>query len=375
MPSIKLSRDFIKNIKTQSKIVDYADSEVKGLVLRVKTSGNMVWRLNYRNEYKIQKRFTIGQYESLTLTQARLEARRLNGLIAQGVDIQEEKKGSRNKEISYIEYLNEFYFDWFKNSHKSWQKNNKWLATTFKPLHNKSLSYVNSKDNISKFLHQLKNKNNWSNATYNRVLAMVKGSVSRAVEFGYLEENRLSGLKSLPVNSGKIRYLSEDETQRFFDALNKQSDLIRNIILVAYYTGMRKGEIFSLRWGNIDFVTDQINLEAINTKTNTSRQIPIHKKLKPIFKANEGSNSDLVFKNSEGEQLTQIEKQWKKFKKEADIENFRFHDLRHNFCSMLVMKGVPIYTVAQLAGHSDVKTTQIYAHLSPDIKRAAVDLL
>ncbi|MBK2296735.1 Arm DNA-binding domain-containing protein [Francisella philomiragia] len=74
MPSIKLSRDFIKNIKPQSKIVDYADSEVKGLVLRVKTSGNMVWRLNYRNEYKIQKRFTIGQYESLTLTQARLEA-------------------------------------------------------------------------------------------------------------------------------------------------------------------------------------------------------------------------------------------------------------------------------------------------------------
>ncbi|MBK2296734.1 site-specific integrase [Francisella philomiragia] len=182
-------------------------------------------------------------------------------------------------------------------------------------------------------------------------------------------------MKSLPVNSGKIRYLSEDEAQRFFDALNKQSDLIRNIILVAYYTGMRKGEIFSLRWGNIDFVTDQINLEAINTKTNTSRQIPIHKKLKPIFKANEGSNSDLVFKNSEGEQLTQIEKQWKKFKKEADIENFRFHDLRHNFCSMLVMKGVPIYTVAQLACHSDVKTTQIYAHLSPDIKRAAVDLL
>ena len=62
-------------------------------------------------------------------------------------------------------------------------------------------------------------------------------------------------------------------------------------------------------------------------------------------------------------------------KEESQIENFRFHDLRHNFCSMLVMKGVPIYTVAQLAGHADVKTTQIYAHLSPDVKKSAIDLL
>ena len=127
----------------------------------------MVWRLNYRNKDKIQKRYTIAQFGTITLTQARKEAQRLNGLISQDIDIQLQDKENKSKNYSYMEYLEEFYFDWFKNHHKSWVKNNKWLKTIAANLNNKSLEFVNNKGNVSKFMQNMKESNSWSNSTYN----------------------------------------------------------------------------------------------------------------------------------------------------------------------------------------------------------------
>ena len=209
-------------------------------------------------------------------------------------------------------------------------------------------------------------------------MACLKGAISKAYEFGYIDVNSLTKLKLKPTFSSKIRYLDDEETQKFFSALKKQKNiLLQGIVTLAYYTGMRRGEIFSLTWNDIDYSTNQIILNSKNTKSGKSRAIPIHDEvIKILSNIDCISKNDLIFKSPvTGDALDNIKKSWTRFITEAGIENFRFHDLRHNFCSMLVMKGVPIYTVAQLAGHADVKTTQIYAHLSPDVKKSAVDLL
>ncbi|MCF6777888.1 site-specific integrase [Thiotrichales bacterium 19X7-9] len=170
--------------------------------------------------------------------------------------------------------------------------------------------------------------------------------------------------------------MSEAETQRLFKALEDTDEIIRNIVLTAYYTGMRRGEIFSLRWEDIDLKLNQIILDKENTKSGKIRDIPINSKLRNIFVNLTGPKVGLVFKSPvTDKEFDNIRRSWITLMKKAEIENFRFHDLRHNFAFQLVMKGESLSVVRELLGHSDFKMTLRYAHLAPEHKQRAVDLL
>lgn len=378
MPSVKITRTYIEDeLELSDKTVDYSDTEVKGLILRVKPNGNMVWRLNYRNSHKVQKRYTIGDYKKIKVTQAKKEALRLNGLIAQDIDIQKEKlEKSRSVDLTLRKFIEEFYLQWYKTHNKNIKSLLFYMGKPFQKILDKPIIELNDKKYMTKFLSDYQNENNTSNATYNRMLSTLKGIFSRSYEFGYIEKNNVRDVKLLKVLSSKIRYLDDNETRRFFESLPKlKSITAQNIIKIAYYTGMRKGEILSLSFDDIDYQTNQITLKSSNTKSNKTRSIPIHEEVMKVIKSI-GRGSGLLFVSEvTGKKFDNIDRSWKQLMKLSEIENFRFHDLRHNFCSMLVMKGVPIYTVSQLAGHADVKTTQIYAHLSPDVKKTAIDLI
>jgi len=121
----------------------------------------------------------------------------------------------------------------------------------------------------------------------------------------------------------------------------------------------------------------QITFKAAYTKTVTDRTIPINDRLFNILSewyVSEGSQSEWVFPSSVKEgHISVIRGAWNKIKKEAKLEDFRLYDLRHNFASQLVMKGIDLYTVGKILGHSNVQMTDIYTHLSPKYLRSAVD--
>ena len=150
-------------------------------------------------------------------------------------------------------------------------------------------------------------------------------------------------------------------------------DYLQPMVLLALNTGLRRGDLFDLEWSHINLAHRQIR-KVIN-KTSRSKQtepafIPLSGEAYELLK---GRGKGLVFPSPKtGGRLDNISKAWGKLLTEANIENFRFHDLRHTFASKLVMGGIDLNTVRELMTHGDIKMTLIYSHLTADHKADAV---
>ncbi len=137
--------------------------------------------------------------------------------------------------------------------------------------------------------------------------------------------------------------------------------------------GMRKEEILSLKWKNLDFRSRTISI--LDTKNGESREIPMNDIVYRTLLAAKNADSPWVFCKRNGERYGNVRKAFEGARKRAGIVDFRFHDLRHTFASHLIMAGVDLRTVQELLGHKSFETTLRYAHLSPEHKKAALDIL
>jgi len=167
------------------------------------------------------------------------------------------------------------------------------------------------------------------------------------------------------------RVLSTEEEERLMLELAQH---LRPIVVCALNSGMRKGEILSLKWKNI--VDGKIVLEAQNTKTKKQRCIPINSKLQQvidILRSRDGF-SDFVFTYG-GKKMRDVQNGFSKACKRAKIDGLCFHDLRRTFATRLMRNGIGIYTISQLLGHADVKMTQRYINWQPEDGAEAVESL
>lgn len=163
----------------------------------------------------------------------------------------------------------------------------------------------------------------------------------------------------------RVRYLTEEEAER----LLKNSGDLKLLIKMALMTGMRKSEMINLTWQNIDLKAKLIHIEE--SKNGERRSVPISNSLLKELKLIENKNSnERIFKN-----IKSLQYQFEKLLNVSEIKNFHFHDLRHTFASWLAIKGVSLYTIKEILGHKSITMTQRYAHLSPDSRQNAVNLI
>jgi len=149
---------------------------------------------------------------------------------------------------------------------------------------------------------------------------------------------------------------------------------LRDIIEFAINTGMRQGEIFNLKWEDVDFNTGLIHL--LKTKSGQKREIPMNESVKDVLKrVKRPPKSIYVFSSYHNKPYDNVKRSFKTALASAQIENFRFHDLRHTFASHLVMAGVDLLTVKELLGHKTIEMTLRYSHLSGEHKMNAVQEL
>ncbi len=209
-------------------------------------------------------------------------------------------------------------------------------------------------------------------ASINREMAILRHMLNKAVEWDMMEKSPFDRGKSLQLkeNNKRLRFLSHEEIEKL---LPECPTYLRRIVVCALSTGMRRGEILSLKWEQIrnGFIYLQ------RTKTNEGREIPINDTLEALFeeiRQERHLRSEYVF-TYQDRPLHELKRAFGGALRRAGIQDFRFHDLRHTFASHLVMNGASIKDVQELLGHKDTKMTNRYAHLSPEHKTKAVRLL
>jgi integrase len=188
--------------------------------------------------------------------------------------------------------------------------------------------------------------------------------------------NPVSISRLLPENNQVERILTLDEEERL---VNASGEYLRPIILTALNAAMRKGEIISLKWGNVDFENGIITLEHTNTKSKKTRRIPINSKLRQLLLEQKlkSGGSEYVFLSSHGTPYGRhdsLKGAFERACKLSSIKGFRFHDLRHTAATRMIERGVSIVAVNKILGHADLKTTMRYAHPDDSLKDAVEKL-
>jgi integrase len=206
-------------------------------------------------------------------------------------------------------------------------------------------------------------------ATVNREMALLKHMYAKAVEWGKVKENPAKKVKRLQGEAKRLRFLVPEEIQTL---LSNCSGYLRSVVLVALNTGMRRGELLGLKWGQINM--DQGIITLPETKNHEPRNIPMNATVRGVLqdlKKKEG----YVFFDTMGKGIFYVNKLFRCAVRKSGITDFRFHDLRHTFASNLVMEGVDIMTVKELMGHKTLEMTLRYAHLAPSHKTKAINVL
>ena len=146
------------------------------------------------------------------------------------------------------------------------------------------------------------------------------------------------------------------------------------MIVLGMNTGLRKGELFNLRWSDLDFETKQITVRK--AKGRRFRSVPMNRSASEILLTHPRHKiSAHIFHNPDGSPWKDIQGSFNAALARAGLPRIRIHDLRHSFVSNLVMAGVDLRTVQELAGHRSISTTIKYAHLAPRRLSAAVEEL
>lgn len=219
--------------------------------------------------------------------------------------------------------------------------------------------------------------------TINREVGLLSAAMNYARrEWDWDIPNAAEGMR-LKEPEGRVRSLEPEEAQRLIDCASqvKRAPYLVDFIRLALNTGCRRDEMLRLEWSRVDLKNNLIHLAGVNTKNGKRRSVPLNQEARQAllnrarFRAEHCPKSTWVFANKDGARIGSVKRSFTTACKLAGIVDFRIHDQRHTCASWLVSAGQPLTAVRDLLGHSTVKMTERYAHLSPENVRQAVGVL
>ncbi|NIQ13074.1 MAG: tyrosine-type recombinase/integrase, partial [Candidatus Dadabacteria bacterium] len=295
------------------------------------------WVIQYKSPEGKIKTKTIGKPPMVTKTMAKKVLNEIERKILLGqYDMVE------NKDLYLFEFVEE-YIIYSKNiaQKRSWKRDRTCLENIKSFLGNLKLSEVSSSDidDYKKF----RLNNSIKESTINRELAVFRNLLNFAIKRKKLfSENVVTSAGLFKISNVKERILTPYEQKRLLD---NSPAYLKAIIICALNTGMRKSEIITLKWSNVDLINNLIKIEELNNKSKKIKLIPINSKLKKLLIILKIKYKDkkIVFLNSHGEPYSRHDSLNRVFSsalKKANIDGFRFHDLRHTTATRMVEAGV-----------------------------------
>lgn len=273
-----------------------------------------------------------------------------------------------NDAVTLIEVMDRFLKEEYSGKYSKDKKTKLdfWISN----IGNKSLTEVTTND-ISTHLDKMSKHR--ANATVNRYKAAISVVFSYACrEYGLLN-NPVKNIRSKPENNERIRFLSDDERARLFKACKaSQWSKLHLLVLMAITTGARKSELLNLTFSDIDFERQTAYVQT--SKNGQPRVLPLTNEVLAELNKFKSQEASLIF-NSElkPDRPMCFTKQWKKALAQAEITDFRYHDLRHSCASLLAQSGASLLEIAEVLGHKQIQVTKRYAHLSFDHKSRLIN--
>jgi integrase len=283
----------------------------------------------------------------------------LKGLVGEFLDSKKNvvRKSSSHRYKNYLEPLCKYFDESF-------------------PAVTSDIKLIDTKY-IRKFIDDTLQSAKWSKRTANDAINIIRSLFKFAIDSEYLTKNPAAQLQMLRIAStGKADFFTDQELEAIWSKLTPHwVDPLKFISL----TGLRKAELINLRWEKVDLTPgkEQIIIESCDdweTKTGNSRIVPLHKEAVEIINRWKGKHAIYVFTSPQNRIIhpDRIYQALKTCLAELSLDG-DVHKLRHTFASKLAMSGVELVTIKELLGHTDLKTTQIYAHVSPKHVRDAVN--
>jgi len=286
------------------------------------------------------------------------------------IDAGKHLTGAESKKHSVAELIDRYCLEVLPHK-KSAKDQHQQLGVWKKLLGDLRLSEVTTdrilaaRKSISK--HTGRSTDRVSNGTINRYWAAMSHVFEVASrEYGWLEQNPMNRVKKLKEPRGRVRFLDAGERSALFDACAASKNrYLETIVLIALTTGMRRGEILGLTWDRINLETGLVIIEEPKNGQRRSNHILkiIRDRLEAI-KENTAIQSGFVFPNRNGLKPIDIKSAWYTAVKDAGLEDFRFHDLRHTAASYIAMDGGTVPEIAAVLGHKSFQMASRYAHLS-----------
>jgi len=206
-------------------------------------------------------------------------------------------------------------------------------------------------------------------ATCNRYLACLSSCCSYAVQhWQWIESNPCSKVPKLKEPAGRTRFLSDEERHRLLDACREISTPLHLAVTLALSTGARRMSVWGLRWRDLDLTEGRETVIYRNTKNGDDIYLPLsgpvvsllleHRKVRRL-------DSDLLFPSKPDSQKPfDFRAPFLRALKQAEIEDFRWHDLRHSAASYLSQQGVDLRRIAAILGHKTLQMSMRYSHLN-----------